>query len=302
MDSRAKLGIALVAWTNDDLPELGSDTTLESCISEARLARFSGVESGGKLHNTSEELGPVLKARDVRPVSGWYSGTVFDTEISVEKERASDQHNCRDLGAVLLVYGETAGTIQNRRHAPITTRRVLFDNEMAPYGRKLTRFADFRAEQGIPLSLDRHIGTAIQSQHDIDRVMAATCSSVGLHHYIGHLTFASADIIRVLDKHWPRINHVHAKDVRAAISAGLRHDRGLFLDAVLKDLHGPGRWHGRFRHGLQAASRARVSGLVHRRSRTGPSQGSSAGMRAHRTCSVDRGAHKGGLHHRGGRA
>ena len=43
-----KLGIAPIAWSNDDMPELGGDTTLEKCLSEASQAGFVGIESGGK--------------------------------------------------------------------------------------------------------------------------------------------------------------------------------------------------------------------------------------------------------------
>ena len=31
---KAKLGIAPIAWSNDDLPELGGETTLETCLTE----------------------------------------------------------------------------------------------------------------------------------------------------------------------------------------------------------------------------------------------------------------------------
>ena len=43
-----KLGIAPIAWSNDDMPELGGDTTLEQCLAEASKAGFKGIESGGK--------------------------------------------------------------------------------------------------------------------------------------------------------------------------------------------------------------------------------------------------------------
>ena len=39
---KARLGIAPIAWSNDDLPELGGDTPLEVCLSESREAGFSG--------------------------------------------------------------------------------------------------------------------------------------------------------------------------------------------------------------------------------------------------------------------
>ena len=40
-----KLGIAPIAWSNDDMPELGGDTSLEQCLSEASQAGFIGIES-----------------------------------------------------------------------------------------------------------------------------------------------------------------------------------------------------------------------------------------------------------------
>ena len=48
-----KLGIAPIAWSNDDMPELGGDTSLEQCLSEASQAGFIGIESGGCLLYTS---------------------------------------------------------------------------------------------------------------------------------------------------------------------------------------------------------------------------------------------------------
>ena len=36
-----RLGVAPIAWSNDDLPELGGDTPLEVCLKESREAGFS---------------------------------------------------------------------------------------------------------------------------------------------------------------------------------------------------------------------------------------------------------------------
>ena len=57
---KAKLGIAPIAWSNDDLPELGGQTSLETCLSEAKMAGFTGVETGGKFPKNSKELRPIL--------------------------------------------------------------------------------------------------------------------------------------------------------------------------------------------------------------------------------------------------
>ena len=53
------LGIAPIAWTNDDMPDLGRENTFEQCVSEAALAGFGGTEVGNKYpHDVS-----VLKRR-----------------------------------------------------------------------------------------------------------------------------------------------------------------------------------------------------------------------------------------------
>ncbi len=41
---KVKLGIAPIAWTNDDLPDLGKENTFEQCVSEMALAGFTGSE------------------------------------------------------------------------------------------------------------------------------------------------------------------------------------------------------------------------------------------------------------------
>ena len=47
-NSNVKLGIAPIAWTNDDMPDLGKENTFEQCISEMALAGFKGSEVGNK--------------------------------------------------------------------------------------------------------------------------------------------------------------------------------------------------------------------------------------------------------------
>jgi inosose dehydratase len=238
MNLYAKLGIAPIAWSNDDLPQLGGDTTLETCLSESRLAGFSGVETGGKFPKTAAELAPLLRAHDLKLVSGWYSGTLLDNDLESEKSQARAQLEMfRELGAACLVYGETAGTIQNRQDVPLARRRTLGDEQMLEYGRKLTAFGEFCAELGVPLAFHHHMGTAVESENDIDRLMAATGPAVRLLFDTGHLTFAGADPLAVLEKHGHRVVHVHAKDVRREVLENLSWDADSFLDAVLDGVY-----------------------------------------------------------------
>ena len=238
MQLKAKLGIAPIAWSNDDLPQLGGDTPLETCLSESRFAGFSGVETGGKFPKSSAELGPLLQAHGLSLVSGWYSGTLLDADLESEKAKVLPQLTMfRELGAACIVYGETAGTIQNRQDVPLSRRRVIDDDAMRAYGRKLTAFAEFCAESGVPLAFHHHMGTVVETERDIDRLMASTGPAVRLLFDTGHLTFAGADPLAVLEKHGRRVAHVHAKDVRGAVLDELSWTSDSFLDAVLKGVY-----------------------------------------------------------------
>ena len=80
-----KLGIAPIAWSNDDMPELGGDTPLEQCLSEASQAGFVGIESGGKFPKTSEELLPKLDKYNLKLCSVCYRANL--------RKNSDDQEN-----------------------------------------------------------------------------------------------------------------------------------------------------------------------------------------------------------------
>ena len=55
-----RIGINPLTWTNDDLPELGEQNSLETCLTEAKQAGYEGVELGRKFPRRASELGPLL--------------------------------------------------------------------------------------------------------------------------------------------------------------------------------------------------------------------------------------------------
>ncbi len=231
---KARLGIAPIAWSNDDLPELGGDTPLETCLKESREAGFTGTETGGKFPKTPAELKAVLAEYDLKLVSGWYSGRLLENELAAEKDRAAAQLELfRENGASVIVYGETGGTAQNQRHVPLARRPRLDDEQMRAYGRKLTAFAEHCHDEKVPLSFHHHMATAIETEDDVDRLMNFTGEAVGLLFDTGHIAFAGGNGLRMAKRHGKRINHVHAKDVRSGVLKSLDFERQSFLDAVL---------------------------------------------------------------------
>ena len=232
---KAKLGIAPIAWSNDDLPELGGDTTLELCLSEARQAGFTGIETGGKFPQDPTILGPILETHDIRLCGGWFSGLLLDGDLETEKDRVAAQlETFKALGAPCIVYGETAGSIQGDRNAPLATRRRLGEDEIKVYGRKMTTFAEWCAEQGMPIAYHHHMAAPIESEQDLDLLMKHSGQGLPLLFDAGHMAFAGGDVLRVIDNHHARISHVHTKDIRQDVVDELDRTKESFLDAVIK--------------------------------------------------------------------
>ena len=71
--NKVKLGIAPIAWTNDDLPDLGGENTFEQCVSEMALAGFTGSEVGNKYPKDTEALKKALELRNLEICNQWFS-------------------------------------------------------------------------------------------------------------------------------------------------------------------------------------------------------------------------------------
>lgn len=230
---RAKLGIAPIAWWNDDLAELSDDVSLDECLRQASVAGFTGMETGRRFPMEMAELGPVLDRHGISVCGGWFSGLLLDGDLEVEKDRIARQMRFFiDAGAPCIVYGETARSIQGLRHAPLASKPKLTEAEMAAYGRKISDFADWCAAEGMPIAYHHHMAAAVETEAELDLLMQH--SSVPLLFDAGHMAFAGGDVMRVIDNHHARISHVHTKDIRRAVIDALDRSRDSFLDAVVR--------------------------------------------------------------------
>ncbi len=230
---KAQLGIAPIAWWNDDLEELSDDVSLEECLRQASQAGLTGMETGRRFPMNMGELGPILDKFGMSVCGGWFSGLLLDGDIEAEKDRIAEQHAFfKAAGAPCIVYGETARSVQGERNTPLAQKPKLTEAEMEAYGRKVSDFSDWCAKEGMPLSYHHHMAAAVETEAELDLFMKH--SSVPLLFDAGHMAFAGGDNFRVIDNHHSRISHVHAKDIRKDVVDGLDRGKESFLDAVIK--------------------------------------------------------------------
>ena len=230
-----RIGINPITWSNDDLPELGGMTPLETCLAEAREAGYAGIELGNKFPRESALLRPILERHGLALVSGWYSARLLE-RTAAEEIRAVEAHLrlLADMGCSVVVFAETTGSAAGDRSRPLSRRPRMSDSQWPAFAERLTAVADHLAEHGVRMAYHHHMGTVVETEAEIDRLMRSTGESVGLLLDTGHLAYAGADPVAVAKRHIARISHVHCKDVRPAVLAAMRKADRSFLDAVVE--------------------------------------------------------------------
>jgi len=230
-----KLGINPIGWTNDCMGWLGDLILPDTCLHEASAAGFTGVELGRKLPRQARSLSPMLKRHKLRLVSGWYSAMLASRDERAEIAAMAPHLNLlKSLGSPVMVFAETTGEIVNNVAQPMSSRpRLKRAEEWRLLGRRFSEVARYLVDQGVPMAVHHHMGTMVQTEADIDRLMENSSDAVGLLLDTGHLTFAGGDPVRVARRYGARIRHVHCKDVRRyALASCLERDVS-FSEAVL---------------------------------------------------------------------
>lgn len=228
-----KIGISLIAWQNDDLPELTKDYTTEGAMEDAARIGYSGVERGRRMPADTEGLRKYLDEYGVALCGGWCSGNLMVSTVAQEKEAIAEQvEQFAALNAPCIVYAECSNTIQGAMGVPVSTRPKLTRSEVLDYAAKLSELAKWSEGQGVKLAYHHHMGAMVQDAEDIDWLMEGSGPQLGLLYDTGHLHFARADPVAVLDKWADRVHHVHYKDVRQSVLDQIQANDASFLDAV----------------------------------------------------------------------
>ena len=110
---KIKLGIAPIAWSNDDMPELGGDTPIEKCLEDARTSGFTGIELGGKFPRNPGITKFLLEKYKLRMPGGWYGAFLRERSAKEEWLALQDHLNLlKFINADVFVFADVSGSIQ----------------------------------------------------------------------------------------------------------------------------------------------------------------------------------------------
>ena len=231
--SKVKLGIAPIAWTNDDMPDLGAENTFEQCVSEMALAGFTGCEVGNKYPKDPAVLHKYLDIRGIQICNQWFSSFLLTKSYDeVEADFVKQCQYLQAMGAKRIGISEQSYSIQGTDKAVFDEKYVMNDAEWDRLCDGLGKLSKKSLEYGIVTTFHHHMGTVVQTAAEIDRLMANTPDTFNLLFDSGHLAYCGEDYMYVLKKYVNRIKHVHLKDIRPEIVKKVKDEHLSFLQGV----------------------------------------------------------------------
>jgi inosose dehydratase len=259
-----RFGVSPIAWMNDDMPELGADTSLEQVLAEARDIGFVGIELGGRFPRDAATLATLLARFQLVLVGGWYSASLLT--CSARQEIAALQAHLgllKALGCTVFIVAETSNAIHGNRNRALSASPRLDRAGWARFGEKLTQVADHVAAADMRLAYHHHLGTVVETGEDLERLLESTGPSVGMTIDTGHAALGGVDAVALIRTHPQRVAHVHCKDIRGEIFHKLKAEGGSFLSGVVDGMFTvPGDGDIDFRKVLQALAEIGYCGWI----------------------------------------
>lgn len=233
---KVKLGIAPIAWTNDDMPDLGKENTFEQCVSEMALAGFTGSEVGNKYPKDVDVLKKALNLRGIEICNAWFS-TFLISKPYEETEREFEKHVAflAAMGAKVVGVSEQSYSVQGQMDTPVFGHKyVMNDKEWDLLCDGLNKLGKLSLEKyGVALTFHHHMGTVVQSAEEVERMMANTDPKyVSLLFDSGHFSYCGEDPVAMVEKYVGRIKHVHLKDIRPEVVEQVKAENKSFLQGV----------------------------------------------------------------------
>ena len=224
---------APISWGVCEVPGWGHQLGPERVLSEMRDAGLEAAEIGpdGFLPADPQELAATLASYDLKAVGGFTPVLLHDSGHDPVPDITGTLAAFTAAGAEVLVLAAITGTdgYDSRPDLDDAGWKTLLGN--------LDRLHRVAAEQGIRAVLHPHVGTMIEKNAEVQRVLDG--SSIPLCLDTGHLLIGGTDPLELARAAADRITHTHLKDVDAEYAARVQAGELSYTQAVAQGMYTP---------------------------------------------------------------
>ncbi len=225
-----RVAAAPISWGISEVPGWGHQMAFTSVLSEMAELGLRATELGpeGFLPAAVDDQAAVLSEFELEPVAQF-----VPVVLHGEEEPAIGEAIARltRLGAGTLILAAASG------RSGYDTRPDLDDDAWDRMLRRLDELMGHAAAFGIRVVLHPHVGTMVETDEDVQRVLDDCQIPICLD--TGHLMVGGTDPLELAVQHADRVAHVHLKDVRRDLAEAVRSGGTAYADAVADGMYVP---------------------------------------------------------------
>lgn len=228
-----RIGAAPVSWGICEVPGWGYQLPGPAVLDEIAQAGFAATELGppGFLPEDGASLRAELVERGLRAIGGFAPLVLHEPGVDVRTEARPYLERLRACGAQVLVVAAATGG-----HG-YDTRPELSEDQWARLLANLELLGAAAADQGLTAVLHPHMGTVVEREHEVHRVVSEGTMPICLD--TGHLLIGGTDPLQLCHAYGDRVAYVQLKDVDAALAARVQSGELLYTDAVRQGMYTP---------------------------------------------------------------
>lgn len=198
-------------------------------------AGYDGTEYGEEFPTDPERIRKDLDTRDLKLASTFYALNLRSKQTAgAELERAERLARfLASLGGDMLIAADSGDERRRQLAGRVGQSDGLSETQWDCLAKNLMELARRCERIGIRLAFHNHVGTYIETEVELNKLMERTDPEiVGLCYDVGHMLYAGGDVLQLLDSRARRVWYVHVKDVDLDVLKYCR-EQGLgFHDAL----------------------------------------------------------------------
>ncbi|MGF6880647.1 inosose dehydratase [Nocardia sp. GAS34] len=228
-----RIAAAPISWGVCEVPGWGHVLDAATVLTEMAALGLAATEFGppGYLPSEPNALRELLAPYGIAAIGGFVA---LPLHVEPEAALAAARANAKlfaAAGAEVLVLAAATGVdgYDSRPQLDREQWRTLLDTAAG--------IRDLAAEYGLRTVLHPHVGTLVETEAEVERLLAD--SDLDLCLDTGHLLIGGTDPVALARRHADRIGHIHLKDVRADMADRIRSGAMEYSAAVRNGLYVP---------------------------------------------------------------
>jgi inosose dehydratase len=233
MSIDGRLAGAPISWGVCEVPGWGHQMTPDRVLDEMHEVGLVATEFGpeGFLPDAPQEKLDLLAGYGLRAVGGFVPVVLHDAARDVLLGLDGVLAGFVTAGANTLVLAADTGL------TGYDERVALEEDQWKTLLTNLDRIADAAREHGITATLHPHVGTVIEKEPEVARVLES--SRIPLCLDTGHLLIGGSDPAKLAREVPERIAHTHLKDVNADLARSVQNGQMSYTAAVKAGIYRP---------------------------------------------------------------